>query len=369
MVHGRERLEGTAAHALTAWGAPSIQATRRLARAAKDLPYQLHATLAHPLGHPAQLQPVLAAFSEAGSPRSVTAGSPGPAAGSCRAGRDSHRRQLTHALLDEQPQTPACTTCADMFRPGRRPPRTDEYTLCGSSPGFGEILAGPPRAARRSRAPLRDLARAAPRPARSCGAFTKCRRRVGPRPHLVALAFLAWLDDRGTTWDAAPRPTSIPGSTAHPLSLPAAGLPHLGQRPPPGRHVTVPALPRPSWPGSHRRQRWQRSAGACATGHPARRPDRRAHCCSKTASSSSRLTRSPPRHRAGTAPTRAAARCVPVLLLPQLATLSAPSSTRPRAPPATRAPPRSSPPAARRPVHPDPDPQASASTGSSPASP
>jgi hypothetical protein len=40
---------------------------------------QLHATLAHPaLGIPPELQPVLAAFSDAGSPRSVTGWLTGP---------------------------------------------------------------------------------------------------------------------------------------------------------------------------------------------------------------------------------------------------------------------------------------------------
>ena len=79
---------------------------------------QMHATLAHPvLGIPAQLQPVLAAFSEASSPRSVTgwlAGMPGGRLLAALA-ETAHHRQLTHALLDEQPQTSALHHVRDML--------------------------------------------------------------------------------------------------------------------------------------------------------------------------------------------------------------------------------------------------------------
>jgi len=62
---------------------------------------------------------------------------------------------------------------------------------------------------------------------------------------LAALAFLAWLDDRGTTLGAATQADIddwLHGATRY--RYPAAGLPRLGQRPPPGRqgHRPGPAL-------------------------------------------------------------------------------------------------------------------------------
>jgi hypothetical protein len=60
-------------------------------------------------GIPAQLQPLLAHFSDAGSPRTVTGWLTGMPGGRLLAAlaATAHRRQLTHALLDEQAQTPA----------------------------------------------------------------------------------------------------------------------------------------------------------------------------------------------------------------------------------------------------------------------
>jgi hypothetical protein len=107
---------------------------------------QRHATLAHPaLGIPAQLQPLLVAFSDAGSPRAVTGWLTGMPGGRLLAelAETAHRRQLTHALLDEQPQTPALHHVRDLLvQAGVLPPR-DEY-LERIEPWLGEILAGRP---------------------------------------------------------------------------------------------------------------------------------------------------------------------------------------------------------------------------------
>jgi len=98
---------------------------------------QLHATLAHPaLGIPAQLQPVLAAFGEARRPRSVTGWLTGPGGRLLAAlAETAHSRQLTHALLDEQPQTAALHHVRDMLVQADVLPARGTSTLSGSSPG------------------------------------------------------------------------------------------------------------------------------------------------------------------------------------------------------------------------------------------
>lgn len=106
---------------------------------------QLHATLAHTvLGIPAQLQPLLAHFSGASSPRSVTGWLTGPASRLLAAlAATAHERQLTHALLDEQPQAAALHRVRDMLVGAGVLPARDEY-LERIEPWLGEVLAGRP---------------------------------------------------------------------------------------------------------------------------------------------------------------------------------------------------------------------------------
>jgi hypothetical protein len=161
---------------------------------------QLHATLADPvLGIPAQLQPVLAHFGSAGSPRSVAGWLTGMPGGMLLAAlaATAHHRELTHALLDEQPQTSALHYVRDMLvQAGVLPPR-DEY-LERIEPWLGEVLAGRPAqhaALVRPYATWHVLRRAR----RRCrGTSTMSAAGWARGRILAALAFLAWLDDRGT---------------------------------------------------------------------------------------------------------------------------------------------------------------------------
>jgi hypothetical protein len=168
---------------------------------------QLHATLADPaLGVAAQLQPVLAVFNEAGSPRTVTGWLTGMPGGRVLAAlaETAHRRELTHALLDEQPQTPALHHVRDLLVQAGVLPARDEY-LERIEPWLGQVLAGRPAhhaALVRPYATWHVLRRARRRP-RGRGGFTMSAAGWARGRILVALAFLAWLDDRGTTLGAA----------------------------------------------------------------------------------------------------------------------------------------------------------------------
>jgi hypothetical protein len=166
---------------------------------------QLHAALADPvLGIPAQLQPVLAHFGSAGSPRSVAGWLTAMPGGTLLAAlaATAHHRELTHALLDEQPQTPALHHVRDMLvQAGVLPPR-DEY-LERIEPWLGEVLAGRPAhhaALVRPYATWHVLRRAR---RRSRGTSTMSAAGWARGRILAALAFLAWLDDRGATLGAA----------------------------------------------------------------------------------------------------------------------------------------------------------------------
>lgn len=207
---------------------------------------QLHATLAHPaLGIPAQLQPLLAAFSDAGSPRSVTgwlAGAGGRLLAALAA--TAHRRQLTHALLDEQPQTPALHHVRGMLVQAGVLPARDEH-LERIEPWLGKILAARPAhhaALVRPYATWHVLRRAR---RRSRGAFTMSAAAWARGRILAALAFLAWLDNRGTTLGAATQADVddwLDGATQYRYLLRdflawAAARRLAGE-------ITVPALPR-----------------------------------------------------------------------------------------------------------------------------
>jgi hypothetical protein len=144
---------------------------------------QLHATLAHPvLGIPAQLQPLLAHFSGASSPRSVTGWLTGPAGRLLAAlAATAHERQLTHALLDEQGQAAALHRVRDMLVGAGVLPARDEY-LERIEPWLGEVLAGRPAqhaALVRPYATWHVLRRAR----RRSRGLHHVRRRVGTRPH------------------------------------------------------------------------------------------------------------------------------------------------------------------------------------------
>jgi hypothetical protein len=165
----------------------------------------LHATLAHPvLGIPVQLQPVLAHFGSAGSPPPVAGWLTAMPGGILLAAlaATAHHRELTHALLDEQPQTSALHHVRDMLvQAGVLPPR-DEY-LERIEPWLGEVLAGRPAqhaALVRPYATWHVLRRAR---RRSRGTSTMSAAGWARGRILVALAFLAWLDDRGTTLGTA----------------------------------------------------------------------------------------------------------------------------------------------------------------------
>jgi hypothetical protein len=167
---------------------------------------QLHATLAHPaLGIAAQLKPLLAHVGNARSPRSVADWLTGPGGRLLAAlAETAHRRELTHALLDEQPQTSALHRVRDVLVEAGVLPARDEY-LERIEPWLGEVLAGRPA---QHAALVRPYAtwhvlRRARRRSRGRGAFTMSAAGWARGRILVALAFLAWLDDRGTTLGAA----------------------------------------------------------------------------------------------------------------------------------------------------------------------
>jgi hypothetical protein len=118
---------------------------------------QLHATLADPvLGIPAQLQPVLAHFGGAGSPRSVAGWLTGMPGGRLLAAlaQTAHHRELTHALLDEQPQTSALHHVRDLLVQAGVLPRAMS-TSSGSSPGSARSSPAAPRTTPLSCAPTR----------------------------------------------------------------------------------------------------------------------------------------------------------------------------------------------------------------------
>lgn len=168
---------------------------------------QLHATLADPaLGIPAQLQPLLAAFSEAGRPRSVTGWLAGQAGGRLLAelAATARRRQITHALLDERPQTSALHHVRGILVQSGVLPARDEH-LERIEPWLGKILAARPAhhaALVRPYATWHVLRRARRR-SRGRRALTMSAAGWARGRILAALAFLAWLDDRGTTLGAA----------------------------------------------------------------------------------------------------------------------------------------------------------------------
>jgi hypothetical protein len=114
----------------------------------------------------------------------------------------AHHRELTHALLDEHPQTSALHHVRDMLvQAGVLPPR-DEY-LERIEPWLGEVLAGRPAqhaALVRPYVTWHVLRRAR---RRSRGASTMSAAGWARGRILAALAFLAWLDERGTTLGAA----------------------------------------------------------------------------------------------------------------------------------------------------------------------
>jgi hypothetical protein len=209
---------------------------------------QLHATLAHPvLGIPAQLQPLLAHFSGASRPRSVTGWLTGPGGRLLAAlAAAAHERQLTHALLDEQTQGAALHRVRDMLVEAGTLPARDEY-LERIEPWLGEVLVGRPA---QHAALVRPYAtwhvlRRARRRSRGRGAFTMSAAGWARGRILVALAFLTWLDDRGTALGAATQADVddwLHGATRYRYLLRdflawASARRLAGQ-------VTVPALPR-----------------------------------------------------------------------------------------------------------------------------
>jgi hypothetical protein len=220
---------------------------RRRACARCAMNQRLHATLAHPvLGIPAQLQPVQAHFYEASSPRSVTGWLAGQAGGRLLAAlaETAHHRQLTHSLLDEQTQTSAVHHVRDMFVQAGVLPARDEY-LERIEPWLGEILAGRPAqhaALVRPYVTWHVLRRAR---RRSRGASTMSAAGWARGRILAALAFLAWLDDRGTTLGGATQAdvdTWLDGATRYRYLLRdflnwASARRLIGE-------ITVPALPR-----------------------------------------------------------------------------------------------------------------------------
>jgi len=209
---------------------------------------RLHATLAHPvLGIPAQLQPLLAHFSGASRPRSVTGWLTGPGGRLLAAlAAAAHERQLTHALLDEQTQGAALHRVRDMLVEAGTLPARDEY-LERIEPWLGEVLVGRPA---QHAALVRPYAtwhvlRRARRRSRGRGAFTMSAAGWARGRILVALAFLTWLDDRGTALGAATQADVddwLHGATRYRYLLRdflawASARRLAGQ-------VTVPALPR-----------------------------------------------------------------------------------------------------------------------------
>ena len=208
----------------------------------------LHATLADPaLGIPAQLQPLLAAFTLAANPGSVSDWLRRRPGGTILAelAATAHHQQITHHLLDERPQTHALHHVRDVLvSAGVLPPRA-EY-LERISPWLDTILTdAPPCHASlvRPYATWHVLRRARQR-ARKKG-FTHSAAAWARTHILAALQFLAWLDARGQTLATATQADIdnwLAGTTPNryqlrPFIIWAASR-HLAS------DLTIPALPR-----------------------------------------------------------------------------------------------------------------------------
>ena len=181
---------------------PESGRARATARARRVLPGRLTALLADPAhGVPAQLEPLITALASAPSPSSVLDWVTRRSGARLLAGlaARAHHEPVSHDLLDTYPQTHALHHLRQLLvHTGVLPERT-EY-LNRIEPWLGQLLTScPPAHAALVRpfATWHILRRARTR-ARHQG-FTPSAARWA-RSHIrIALQFLAWLDDRGTT--------------------------------------------------------------------------------------------------------------------------------------------------------------------------
>lgn len=208
----------------------------------------LHATLADPvLGIPAQFQPLLAAFTQAANPGSVSDWLRRRPGGKIltELAATAHHQQITHHLLDERPQTRALHHVRDVLvSAGVLSPRA-EY-LERISPWLDTILTSrPPHHASlvRPYATWHVLRRARQRARKK--SFTHSAAAQARTHILAALHFLAWLDARGqalATATQADIDNWLDGTTCNRYQLRPfitwAARRHLTS------DLTIPALPR-----------------------------------------------------------------------------------------------------------------------------
>jgi hypothetical protein len=185
---------------------PQAKAASRAARACSVLHERLTALLADPVhGVPTQLEPLITALAGTPSPRSVLDWVSRRSGGRLLASLAdrAHHEPLSHHLLDSYPQTPALHHLRQLLvHTDVLPPRA-EY-LDRIQPWLDQLLAScpPPHAAIiRPYATWHVLRRARTRARHQD--FTPSAARWARSHILIALQFLAWLDNRGTTLAAA----------------------------------------------------------------------------------------------------------------------------------------------------------------------
>ncbi len=196
---------------LTCSGEPEPQTRRRrysnereyrVARARRLVPERLHALLADSVGTmPEQLTPLATALAAAPNPTSALDWLTRCSGGRLLAdlARRAHHEPVSHALLDSYPQTYDLHHLRGMLvRAGVLPERL-EY-LERLEPWLDQTLSGCPKAHARVVRPFAQwhlLRRARARAARQ--GFTSHAARWARTHVLIALEFLAWLDERGTS--------------------------------------------------------------------------------------------------------------------------------------------------------------------------
>jgi hypothetical protein len=185
---------------------PQARRAQQTARAHRVLPTRLTTMLAGPVhAVPAQLQPLITALTSAPNPAAVLRWVTRGAGAQLLASLASHAHQepVTHQMLDTYPQTPALHHLRQtLVHAGVLPERT-EY-LDRIEPWLGQLLSTCPPAHATLIRPFATwhILRRARRRARRQG-FTPSAARWARSHILIALQFLAWLDDRGTTLAAA----------------------------------------------------------------------------------------------------------------------------------------------------------------------
>jgi hypothetical protein len=181
---------------------PEAERARKTTHARRVLPARVTALLADPIqGVPAQLEPLITALTSAPNPSSVLDWITRRSGAQLLAGlaARAHHEPLSHDLLDTCEQTPALHHLRQLLvHAGILPERTEYLDRIG--PWLGQLLAGCPpahAAVIRPFATWHILRRARGRARRQ--GFTPNAARWARSHILIAVQFLAWLDQRGTT--------------------------------------------------------------------------------------------------------------------------------------------------------------------------